>query len=74
MLGRSIFIVPSIPFLLISKWHLDRVKEWEGMKKFTCKFGDLFLSLDVRCKGEREREREREEFNVIFVLYFLFVL
>ena len=22
-----------------------------------CKFGDLFLSLDVRCKEERERER-----------------
>ena len=69
MLGRSIFIVPSIPILLISKWHLDRVKEWEGMKKFTCKFGDLFLSLDVRCKGERERER-----NLMSSLFFIFYL
>ena len=25
------------------------------MKTFRCKFGDLFLSLDVRCKEERER-------------------
>ena len=50
----------------------EGVERWEGMKNFACKFGDLFLSLDVRCKGERERERG--EFNVIFVLYFLFVL
>ena len=60
MLGRSIFIAPLIPFLLISKYNLESVKKWEGMKKFTCEFSDLFLSLDVRCKGERERERERE--------------
>ena len=38
----------------------ERVEKWKGMKNFPCKFGDLFLSLDVRCKEERERERERE--------------
>ena len=59
MLGRSIFIAPLIPFLLISKYNFDRVKKWEEMKNFTCKFGDLFLSLDVRSKERRERERER---------------
>ena len=34
----------------------EGVERWEGMKNFACKFGDLFLSLDVRCKGERVRE------------------